>query len=210
MSNIKENLTRTWCKYGDCSLEKLEIELNGLDDLWVGLENNWSNPKDLEDIYRIYPLLDTVSALSRKRLIVNGTKNSNYKVNVVIPTNNKKVKTANYLFSDEHKFFNGQYKQKLLADVVSTFLHASEYVYMDTRKKIGGSNFKIYVFVRTDKLCPSCANANLEKININKLNYRTTASFIQYEDCICGQYVELRSFINAIKCLLNDTIDNRR
>jgi len=198
-------MTRTWCKYGNCSLEKLEVELEKIDELWTKLEKNWNKPEDVEDVYRIYPLLDTTAAIARKILIKNGKKHKEYKVEIVIPKNKKIVDTTAYLYSGEHKFFNGDTKKELLANIASTFLHGSEYVYMDTRKINNKSNFKIYVFVRTDKLCQSCANTNLKKTKKDKPNYRVTTSFIQYDDCICGQYIEVRSYISSISKLLKDS-----
>jgi len=200
-------MTRTWCKYGNCSLEKLEVELTKLDELWTKLEKSWSKPEDIEDVYRIYPLLDTTAAIARKMLVKNNKKDEDYKVEIVIPKNKKTVDTSEYLYPDEHKFFNGEAKTELLATIVSTFLHGSEYVYMDTRKTNNGSNFKIYVFVRTDKLCQSCANANLKKPREDKPNYRDTTSFIQYDDCTCGQYVEVRSYISSMLKLSKDNIN---
>lgn len=202
----KNIMTRTWCKYGNCSLEKLEVELEKLDELWTKLEKNWNEPEDIEDIYRIYSLLDTTTAIARKILVKNGKKHKEYEVEIVIPKNEKIVDTTAYLYSDEHKFFNGETKKELLANIVSTFLHGSEYVYMDTRKIKNESLFKIYVFVRTDKLCQSCADANLEKPKKDKPNYRVTTSFIQYDDCTCGQYVEVRSYISSMSKLLKDSI----
>ncbi|MDP2691920.1 MAG: hypothetical protein Q8O95_05995 [bacterium] len=199
-------MTRTWCKYGNCSLEKLEVELKELDELWAKLEKNWSNPEDIEDVYRIYPLLDTTSAIARKMLVKNSKKNPQYKVSVVIPKNEKTLDTSSYLHADEHAFFNGEEKEELLANIVSTFLHGSEYVYMDTRRINNDSDFKIYVFVRTDMLCQSCADANLKKPKIGKMNYRKTTAFIQYDDCTCGKYVEVRSYISSISKLLDEKI----
>lgn len=201
-------MTRTWCKYGSCSLEKLEVELKNLDELWTRLEKNWIKPEDIEDVYRIYPLLDTTAAIARKILVKNGKKHKKYEVEIVTPKNEKVVDTTAYLYPDEHKFFNGETKKELLANIVSTFLHGSEYVYMDTRKVKNESPFKIYVFIRTDKLCQSCADANLEKPKKDKPNYRVTTSFIQYDDCICGQYVEVRSYISSMSKLLKDRIQN--
>lgn len=199
-------MTRTWCKYGNCSLEKLEVELKKLDDLWTKLEKNWASPEDIEDVYRIYPLLDTTAALARKMLIKNSKKDQQYKVEIVVPKNEKTVDTSNYLYSDEHSFFNVEEKQELLANIVSTFLHGSEYVYMDTRKINNQSDFKIYVFVRTDKLCQSCAEVNLKKPRKDRPNYRETTAFIQYDDCTCGQYIEVRSYITSISKLLDEKI----
>jgi hypothetical protein len=199
-------MTRTWCKYGNCSLEKLEVELEKLNELWTKLEKNWNEPEDIEDVYRIYPLLDTTAALARKMLIKNSKKNPQYKVEIVVPKNEGNVDTSNYLYPNAHKFFNGETKKELLANIVSTFLHGSEYVYMDTRKIKDEGLFKIYVFVRTDKLCQSCTDANLKKPKKDKPNYRVTTSFIQYVDCICGQYVEVRSYISSMSKLLKDNI----
>lgn len=199
-------MARTWCKYGNCSLEKIEVELKKLDELWTKLEKNWSNPEDIEDVYRIYPLLDTTAALARKMLIKNSKENPQYKVEIVVPKNEGNIDTSNYLYPDEHSFFNGEEKKELLANIVSIFLHGAEYVYMDTRKINDGSNFKIYVFVRTDKLCQSCADANLKKPRNDKPNYRKTTSFIQYDDCTCGQYIEVRSYISSMSKLLDDEI----
>lgn len=142
---------RTYCKYGDCDLEKLEFELKTLNKIWSELEKNWAVPNDYEDVYRIYPLLDTTAALARKRLIDNGLKNFKYKVKTVIPSNKRNIDTSKYFFSGEHDFFNGTEKECLLADIVSTCLHGSHYVYMDTRKEFHDKDdFEIYVFIETD------------------------------------------------------------
>lgn len=204
MNTKKQN--RTWCKYWDCSLEKLEFELETLDKIWTNLEKDWETPKDIEDVYRIYPLLDTTAALARKMIVLYWNKNKTYKVEVINPTNDKDFDTKDYLYSDEHKFFNGNKKEELLANVVSTFLHGSGYVYMDTRKNSDDNDFKIYVFVKTDRLCKNCAESNLEKVDTNKPNYRKTIWFVQYDDCICGEYINVRSYINAISKLVNDRI----
>ena len=71
---------RTWCKYGSCSLEKLESESELLNKVWTKLENNWAEPKDIEDVYRVYPLLDTTAALARKILTSYGKKIQNLKL----------------------------------------------------------------------------------------------------------------------------------
>ncbi len=204
------NQKRTWCKYGDCSLEKLESEFNILNKIWTNLEKNWAQPEDAEDVFRVSPLLDTTAAIARKILVKNGKKNQNYKVEIVIPKNGKAIDTSDYLWADEHVFFNGEEKEELLANIVSTFLHGSEYVYMDTRKISSNSDLKIYVFVRTDILCQSCANANLKNPKKDKPNYRKDTSFIQYDDCTCGQYVSVRSYISSISKLLQDNIDERK
>ena len=199
---------RTWCKYGNCSLEKLEFELRILNKIWTNLEKNWEQPKDMEDVYRIYPLLDTTAALTRKMVTAcNGKKDEKYKVEVIEPSNKKNVDTANYLYPDEHKFFNGNKKEHLLADIVSTFLHGSDYVYMDTRKKLDdNSDFNIYIYVKTDILCQSCAEVNLENPKKNTKNFRKSIGLIRYDDCTCGQYINVRSYINSILELINDKI----
>lgn len=200
---------RTWCKYGDCSLENLEIEITKLDQLWSKLEKDWNRPEDIEDVYRIYPLLDTTATLARKKLVIYSNKNKNYTVEVVVPTNKKTIDTSKYIYSDEHKFFNGNSKKELLANVVSTFLHGSEYVYMDTRMRSDQKDgYKIYVFVKTDKLCASCAEANLDNPKKDKINYRKTLSFVTFSDCVCGEYIEIRSYIDAIKQLAQSKIDD--
>ena len=198
---------RTWCKYGNCSLEKLEYELNILDETWTNLEKNWAKPKDIEDVYRIYPLLDTTAAIARKMIIrPGGKKDKQYKVDIILPGNDKIVDTSMYRYPDEHKFFNGKAKKELLGDIVSKFLHGSEYVYMDTRKLNDNSDFKIYVFVKTDMLCKSCSEANLKNSQKDKINYKKTVSHIQYDDCTCGRYVDVRNYINSISKLLEDRI----
>lgn len=200
--------TRTWCKYENCSLEKLECELEKLNELWTNLEGSWENPDDIEDVYRIYPLLDTTAAIARKMITSpDGKKDSGYKVDVVLPGNNKSVDTSAYRYSGEHKFFNGKNREELLGNIVSTFLHASEYKYMDTRKINDSNNLKIYVFVRTDKLCQSCAKANLENPKKNKINYKKHISHVRYSDCTCGYYVSVRSYIDSLLMLLNNEID---
>ncbi|MBU0999056.1 hypothetical protein KKG24_01980 [Patescibacteria group bacterium] len=150
MKNKKQE--RTWCKYGDCDLAKLESEFEILSKTWANLEKKWAEPDDMEDVYRIYPLLDTTAALARKRLTdSNGKKNPKYTVEVVIPSEKRTVDTSEFLYSDEHDFFNGDKKECLLADIVSTCLHGSGYVYMDTRKNFhDSSGFEIYVFIETD------------------------------------------------------------
>ena len=200
---------RTWCKYGNCSLEKLEFELEILHKMWTTLEENWEQPEDVEDLYRIYPLLDTTAAITRKMVVsAGGEKNKKYKVEVIKPTNRRTVDTTGYWYSDEHKFFNGEKSEDLLANVVSNFLHGSEYAYMDTRKTVGSnSDFKIYVFIKTDIFCPSCAAANLENPKKDKNNFRKTTSLIRYDDCTCGQYINVRSYINSIWELVKDKIN---
>jgi hypothetical protein len=206
-TNSPQRKGRTWCKYGNCSLEKLESELIVLNEIWTSLENNWAHPKDIEDVYRIYPLLDTTAAIARKMVTSFGSKSKKYKVEVVVPTNDKKVNAESYLYSDEHKFFNGKAKEVSLGNVTSTFLHGSEYVYMDTRKYISDSNdFKIYVFVKTDILCQSCAEANLKNPKLGKNNYRKTTEYVGYDDCICGEYINVRSYINSMLELVTDKI----
>lgn len=198
-------MKRTWCKYNSCSLEKLEFELELLNKLWTNLEKNWAQPKDIEDVYRIYPLLDTTAILTRKIVTSNSKKDKKYKIEVIIPTNDKTIDTKNYVYPDEYKFFNGEKKEEFLADIVSVFMHGSEYTYMDTRKKIDTVNdFKIYIFVKTDILCQSCAEANLENPKTNKPNYKKTTQFIRYDDCTCGIYINIRSYINSILELIKD------
>lgn len=148
--NNKESRTR--CKYGNCSLEKLEFEFNLLNIIWTNLEKNWAEPKDIEDVYRIYPLLDTTAALARKMLTSHGVKKKKYKVEIVKPTSRRTFDTTSYFYSGEHDFFNGNKEQWPLADVVSTCLHGSGYVYMDTRKSYyDKKGFSIYVFIETDR-----------------------------------------------------------
>ncbi|MBI5421779.1 hypothetical protein HZA44_01445 [Candidatus Peregrinibacteria bacterium] len=169
---------RTWCKYGDCELEKLESEFEILNKIWSGLEEKWAEPDDIEDVYRIYPLLDTTAALARKWLIKNGIKNPKYKVEIVVPSAKREVDTSDYLFPDEHDFFNGDKEERPLADIVSTCLHGSSYVYMDTRKNFHDRDgFEIYVFIETDKR---------------------------------AQYINIRSYINAISGLISDEIKERK
>jgi hypothetical protein len=202
---------RTWCKYGNCSLEKLELELEILNKIWTNLEKNWAKPADIEDVYRIYPLLDTTAALARKMLTsTNGKKNKKYQVEIIEPTNLRAVDTDQYLFPAEHQFYNGIKKKSLLADVVSTFLHGSEYVYMDTRKKTNDKKFEIYIYLRTDKLCPSCAESNLKNPKKNGINYRKTTAFTRYDDCTCGQYIDVRSYINSVFELIKYQINNSK
>lgn len=199
---------RTWCKYGNCSLEKLESELSVLNKIWTNLENNWAQPKDIEDVYRVYPLLDTTASIARKMSTSpDKKKDKKYKVEVVLPTNNKIVDTKSYLYLGAHKFFNGKEKEELLSNVTSTFLHGTGYVYMDTRKDISNNNdYKIFVFVKTDKLCWSCAEANLENPKPDKNNYKKTTAYVGYTDCTCGTYINVRSYINVVLKLVADEI----
>ncbi len=165
---------KTYCKYGDCDLEKLESELIILDQIWSELEENWAVPNDYEDVYRIYPLLDTTAALSRKRLNHFGADRKKYQVMIVKPSTRLKVDTSKYFYSNEPTFFNGKRETCLLADVVSTILHGSNYVYMDTRKIFNDKeDFEIYVYIETDKR---------------------------------AQYIDVRSYIDAISKLVTDEI----
>lgn len=169
---------RTSCRYGDCDLEKLEDEFKILNKIWSGLEDNWSEPEDIEDVYRIYPLLDTTATLARKRLNHHGANRAKYKVEIVVPSAEQNIDTSEYFYPDQHDFFNGEKKECLLADVVSTFLHASEYVYMDTRKDFhDNTDLKIYVFIGTDRR---------------------------------NQYINVRSYIDAISELIKDEIEARQ
>ncbi len=173
----KTKKERTWCKYGDCDLEKLESELEILNKIWTDLESNWADPIDHEDVYRIYPLLDTTAALTRKRLNHFDANRKKYEVEIIKPSNERVVDTSEYLYSDEHDFFNGKKRKYLLASVVSTCLHGSDYVYMDTRKKDDSkSEYEIYVFIETDQR---------------------------------SEYINVRSYINAISELVADEIKAR-
>ena len=67
----------------------------------------WYQPEDIEDVYRIYPLLDTTAVLARKMLTYNGVKKKKYKVEIVKPTSRRTFDTTDYLYSGEHDFFNG-------------------------------------------------------------------------------------------------------
>ena len=97
---------------------------------------------------------------------------------MVISSSNRTVDTSNYLYFDAHPFFNGQEKRLLLADVVSTCLHGSGYVYMDTRKNFHDkSGFSIYIHIETD---------------------------------FKSQYINVRSYVNAIMDLINDKIKERQ
>ena len=76
-------IEKTYCKYGDCSLEKSESELYLLEKIWLSLKDNWSSLLDYEDLYRIYPLLDTTAALVRKKIINCQKKDKNYKCEII-------------------------------------------------------------------------------------------------------------------------------
>lgn len=205
------NQKRTYCKYGDCHLEKMEYELRILNQIWSELEENWASPNDYEDLYRIYPLLDTVAVLARKRLNHFDANRQKYKVEIIEPSDTKEVNTSKYLYSDEHSFFNGRKKECLLANITSTFVHGSEYKYMDTRKETHDKgNYEIYVFIATDILCGSCADANLDKPKPDKPNYKKKGSFVRYTDCTCGKYINVRSYIDAISELVEDEIRTRQ
>jgi hypothetical protein len=209
-TNSPQRKGRNWCKYGSCSLEKLESELNVLNRIWTKLENNWAQPEDIEDVYRVYPLLDTTAAIARKMVTSFGNKNKKYSIEVIVPTNDRAVDTKSYLYSDEHKFFNGKEKEVPLSNITSVFLHGSEYVYMDTRKDISGNkDFKIYVFVKTDILCQSCAEANLKNPKPDKNNYRKTTEFVGYDDCVCGQYINVRSYVDSVTEFVKDKISEQ-
>ena len=149
---------RTWCKYGDCILEKLENEFIELKRIWTELEENWSDPIDYEDLYRVYPLLDTTAALTRKRLSYVKERWSKYKIEIIKPAtleeiaSMEQIDTSEYFYSDEDDFYYGKREIKQLGLVVSTFLHADRYTYKDTRKDFEGKlDFNIYLKISTDK-----------------------------------------------------------
>jgi hypothetical protein len=194
-------MTRTYCEYGDCDLEKLEKEFVELKALWLKLKKNWSKPVDWEDLYRLYPLITVTSALSRQRI----DQNQSYNVKIVLPKIGDKTKFDEYFYADEHKFFNGVNTYSSLKNVTSSFLHAKNYVYMDTRKSFEiDTESKIYLFVATDHLCPSCNEAN---IGDPKKKYGKKS--VGYIDCTCGQYIDIDSFVSNIESLIAVKIKNR-
>lgn len=201
------NTSRTSCKYWDCHLEKLEIEINSLDNLWIKLERNRNIPEDYEDLYRVYPLLDTTAALVRKMLIGHWSKNKKYTVKTIKPSNLHVVDTLQYLYSDNKKFFNGRKETYLLANIVSAILHTASYEYMDNRKKIEDTIFSIYLYLQTDEICDSCAKINLDNPKIPWKNFRKSVWFMRSEDCTCGRYLEIRSYIDSVLKLIKHRID---
>gem|GEM_PF-4659881 len=117
-------------------------------------------------MYRIYPLLDTTAALARKMITGNGSKNTEYTVKTIKPTNLDQVNTAKYLYSGEKKFFNGIKETYLLANIVSMILHTTSYGYIDNRKNLEESDFLIYLYLQTDEICDPCSHINLKNPNI--------------------------------------------
>lgn len=196
-------MPRTHCKYGDCDLEKLEKEFLELKKLWLVLKKNWIKPDDWEDLYRLYPLITTTSALARQRL---SDKAPSYNVEIISPKIGDKKRFDDYFYSDADKFFNGKKTCSSLKSVISSFLHAKNYVYMDTRKSVEvDSEYKIYLFVATDYLCLSCNEAN-----IGNPNQRYGKKHVGYTDCICGQYVDLDSFINTVEAFIEAQINKNQ
>lgn len=194
---------RTWCKYNDCELEKFESELSELTVLWDRLVSNWRKPEDAEDLYRVYPLLKTTSALVRCRVQRFKSKSKEYNVKVVIPGYDDAIVVDDmYRYSDETRFFCGVHKEMTLADVTSKFLHVSEFCYMDDSKIDSDDPFEIYLYVCTDEFCASCADANLIKTKTDGPNYRKKARMVRYTDCTCGYYVNVNSYISSLKKVL--------
>lgn len=195
-------MVRTYCKYGDCDLEKLEKEFFELKELWRVLKNNWSKPDNWEDLYRLYPLITTTSALARQRL---SDKAPSYNVEIISPKIGDKKRFDDYFYADANKFFNGKKTCSPLKSCTSSFLHAKNYGYMDTRKSVEvDSEYKIYLFVATDYLCPSCKEAN---IGNSKQKYGK--KHVGYTDCTCGQYIDIDSFITNLELLIRNQIDKR-
>lgn len=75
---------------------------------------------------------------------------------------------------------------------------------MDTRKQFEDVKFEIYVFIKTDHICENC-----KKINSQNSKYRETTEFIESDGCICGQYVNVRSYINSLLELVKDKINEK-
>ena len=76
---------------------------------------------------------------------------------------------------------------------------------MDTRT-LTNEDYDIYVLIKTDQICYSCAESNLENPKIDNTNYRKSNSFVRYDDCICGKFVNVRTYIEALLELINDRI----
>jgi hypothetical protein len=193
-----EKIERTYCKYGDCSLEKLESELYLLEKIWLSLKDNWSSLLDYEDLYRIYPLLDTTAALARKKVINCQKKDKNYKCEIRRPSSKKEIEKSNYKLE---KFLNSTKEEILLADIVSVFLHSSDYEYIDNGREKLKDNYEIHLHVKTDKLCENCIKENK---NVIRKIYKKEGCFTTYIDCTCGIYVDIGSYIKSMKELLNN------
>lgn len=185
-------------------MEKLKQEYKALEVLWDKLTEEWEQPSDYEDLYRIYPLLTTTGAIVRK--YISWHKNLNLNVSIVKPSLDTSVDTSEYLYYDEKTFFNGEKKNESLWQVASTFLHQTEYVYMDDRKSDGKvtDSTNIYLYVKSDRICKSCALANNGELRKNGNDYQKKGSFISYSDCLCGYYINMKSYMRAIKDLINE------
>ncbi len=187
----------------DYEIEKLSKEYESLNSLWNKLRSEWVKPSDFEDLYRVYPLLTTAAAIARKYIFWD--KDLDFLVKVVEPSSERTVKTSAYFYYDEKSFFNGTKKDKPLSVIAGLFLHQREYGYMDDRKSdVGMSNdVGIYIFAKSDLLCKSCSLANNGEYKENGKNYKTTTSFIGYSDCACGYYVDIDSYLKAIKKIID-------
>jgi len=180
-------------------LQPREIRIRTLlEKIWLSLKDNWSSLLDYEDLYRIYPLLDTTAALVRKKIINCQKKDKNYKCEIRKPSSEKEIEKTNYKLE---KFLNSTKEEILLADIVSVFLHSSDYEYIDNGREKLKDNYEIHLYVKTDKLCESCINENK---NAGKNGYRRKGCFITYIDCTCGIYVDIGSYIKSIKEFLNN------
>ena len=187
----------------DYGIEKLNKEYNELRLLWNKLKAEWEKPSDWEDLYRVYPLLTTTAAIARK--YIHWDKSLNNEVKVIKPSLETNIDTSDYLNSDEKSFFNGVKENKKFTEVAGLFLHQIEYNYMDDRKSDGKitNNTTIYIYVRSDILCKSCALVNNGEYKEGKKNYKKTTAFVKYPDCTCGIYVNIDSYLDSIEQLIN-------
>ena len=187
----------------DYEMEKLNTEYTTLRALWNKLQSEWERLSDHEGLYKVYPLLTTTAAIARKYIFWN--KDLDFSVKIIEPSSSMTVDTSKYFYYDEKSFFNGTKKDRPLSIIAGLFLHQNEYVYVDDREKDGKMSEKVTIFIyaKSDVLCKSCAQANNGEYKENERNYRTTKSFITYSDCTCGLYIDIESYVGAIKKIID-------
>lgn len=186
---------------------KLKKELLELDTLWTKLEKEWEHPMDWEDLYKMYPLFITTATIAR----FYSRNKKGYNISTIKWSLKDNTDTSNYYYSDEKRFFNGQKELKPLCEIAGLFLHQTECVYIDTRKSDWRmtKNTQIYLYIKTDIICESCALANNGSFNNKWKNYRKTIGFVTYDDCLCGLYIEVRDYIDTISRLISDIENNK-